>query len=216
MIPEQAALWSEIQRFPLDDPASSFDLTTRLARDNDWRGVYARRVVVEYRKFLFLAAVADGPVCPSDAVDQAWHLHLVYTRSYWDDLCGRVLKFPLHHGPTKGGAAEKNKYREWYQATLAAYERSFGPPPRDIWPAADERFRDLGRFARVDRRRYWMLKRPTLSATAFRRGAALATGLAAATVVGCLPAAAAFPWPLDLQGPEFLTVFFASAAAAVL
>ena len=32
---------------------------------------------------------------PSDEVDQAWHLHLVYTRSYWGEFCPNVLGKPL-------------------------------------------------------------------------------------------------------------------------
>ncbi len=41
----------------------------------------------EYRRFAFLAATAGHPVTPSDAVDQAWHLHLTYSRDYWDRFC---------------------------------------------------------------------------------------------------------------------------------
>ena len=65
---------------------------------------YTDRVIEEYRKFLYLLASAGHPVTPSDQVDQAWHLHLTYTRSYWEDLCEKTIGKPLHHGPTKGGA----------------------------------------------------------------------------------------------------------------
>lgn len=78
---------------------------------------------------------------PSRDVDEAWHLHLIYTRSYWDDLCGKVLRRPLHHNPTSGGAANARRFREAYEATLAAYEHEFrAKPPADIWPDADTRF----------------------------------------------------------------------------
>ena len=59
----------------------------RLASENGWSREYAVRVMQEYRRFAFLAVAAGHPVSPSDAVDQAWHLHLVYTRSYWDEFC---------------------------------------------------------------------------------------------------------------------------------
>ncbi|MBW4465378.1 MAG: hypothetical protein KME07_08055 [Pegethrix bostrychoides GSE-TBD4-15B] len=32
-------------------------------------------MIEEYKKFLFLAIVADHPVTSLNAVDQAWHLH---------------------------------------------------------------------------------------------------------------------------------------------
>ena len=42
----------------------------------------------------------------SEQVDAAWHLHLTYTRSYWDRFCKETLGQPLHHDPTRGGPAE--------------------------------------------------------------------------------------------------------------
>lgn len=55
----------------------------RLARDNGWKPGYAERVYREYLRFVFLAATAGHPVTPSVDVDEVWHLHLCYTRSYW-------------------------------------------------------------------------------------------------------------------------------------
>jgi hypothetical protein len=45
-----------------------------LARDNGWPREFTRRVVEEYKRFMFLTTVADHVVSPSEAVDQAWHL----------------------------------------------------------------------------------------------------------------------------------------------
>ena len=65
-----------------------------------------------------------------------WHLHLTYTRSYWDRFCGEVLGQTIHHGPTKGGPDEAEKFDRWYQKTLESYQRVFGEEPHtDIWPA---------------------------------------------------------------------------------
>ena len=84
---------------------------------------------------------AGHEVTPSDAVDQAWHLHLTYTRDYWQAFCPQVLGSDLHHGPTKGGPAERHRFYHQYAATLAAYEAAFGTaPPPEIWPAARRRF----------------------------------------------------------------------------
>ena len=94
---------------------------------------------------------AGHPVTPSDQVDQAWHLHLTYTQSYWNDLCRDLLGRPLHHGPTRGGRVEKSKYGKWYQRTLDDYTRFFGhPPPADIWPPAEIRFGEDLCFQRVN------------------------------------------------------------------
>ena len=91
------------------------------------------------RRFAFLACAAGHPVSPSDAVDQAWPLHLVYTRSYWDDFCGKVLRLPLYHEPSKGGRGERAKFDGWYAKTLDSYRRLFrAEPPADVWPPPRE------------------------------------------------------------------------------
>jgi hypothetical protein len=118
---------------------ADFSFTARLARENGWTSAHAERVFEEYRRFLFLAIAAGHEVTPSDAVDQAWHLHLTYTRDYWERLCPEVLGRPLHHGPTKGGRAEGERFFEQYAQTLRAYEAMFGPAPADIWPDARRR-----------------------------------------------------------------------------
>lgn len=154
-------LWSALQAFQVDEPGTQFTFVKRLARENRWSIGYAQRVFEEYKRFVFLAATAGHQVTPSDEVDQAWHLHLAYTRSYWDELCGQVLQQPLHHGPTRGGKEESQKYDEWYNRTLASYERIFGaPPPDDIWPTSQVRFAKPQRFARLDTDAYWMIKKP--------------------------------------------------------
>jgi hypothetical protein len=115
-------------------------------------------------------------VTPSDAVDQAWHLHLTYSRDYWDRLCGEVLGQPLHHGPTAGGSDERHRYFAQYADTLASYERWFGaPPPADIWPDAHRRLVVDPQAVRVGRADHWIISR-----AAVRRGAVVATVIAVA------------------------------------
>ena len=92
-------------------------------------------MIGEYKRFCFLAATAGHPVTPSDAVDQAWHLHLTYSRDYWERFCPEILGRPLHHGPTEGGGAEQQLYFAQYAQTLKSYERIFGErAPADLWP----------------------------------------------------------------------------------
>lgn len=96
--------------FSPDESGSPFPFSERLAPENRWNPAFARRVIEEYEKFAFLAVAAGHPVVPSDAVDQAWHLHLTCTRSYWEDFCPKVLGRPLHHHPARGGAVERAKF----------------------------------------------------------------------------------------------------------
>ena len=156
-------LWHRIERFELDDVGSALTFTRRLARENGWSADFAARVVLEYKRFCYLAFRAGHPVTPSDEVDQAWHLHLAYTRSYWDEFCRTVLGGPLHHGPTKGGKAEGAKYRDWYQTTLESYARVFGEtPPPDIWPDCGGRFQNADAFRRINTASVWLVPKPTL------------------------------------------------------
>ena len=134
-------LWRRLDAMQLNQAGAGLTFTQRLARENRWTLRYAGRVVVEYRRFLYLTAAAGHAVCPSEDVDLAWHEHLTWTRHYWDDLCGQVLGYPLHHDPSGGGPRELWRHWEMYERTLASYERLFREPaPADIWPAPALRF----------------------------------------------------------------------------
>lgn len=160
---EHVALWLRIQEYSPDDAGSSFPFSARLARENGWSPSYTHRVIEEYKRFIFLALIADHPVTPPVDVDQAWHLHLVYTRSYWEHFCGRVLQRPLHHEPTKGGGVEGQKFADWYSRTLVIYERIFGhAPPRVIWPEVSARFCPRSRNRQVSDRTYRVIRKPVL------------------------------------------------------
>lgn len=132
-------LWHALATYEVGPADAALSFAQRLARENGWSAAHAARVVEEYRRFLYLAVTAAHPVTPSDAVDQAWHLHLTYTRDYWERLCPTVLGRPLHHGPTRGGREEGERFFEQYALTLRAYEAAFGSAPPDIWPDARRR-----------------------------------------------------------------------------
>lgn len=159
------ALWDRIKAHPLDKPDAEMPFSARLARDNGWPHAFAQRVIGEYRRFIYLACIAHGEVTPSDEVDQAWHLHLAYSRDYWEEFCPNVLRRPLHHGPTEGGKMEKERYETNYQSTLDLYERVFGAkPPLDIWPPAQIRFGYAEDYARVNRGIFTVTPRTKLKA----------------------------------------------------
>jgi hypothetical protein len=83
---QQIELYERILAFSLDKPDAQLTFSKRLARDNGWKLEYTQRVIEEYKKFAFLAVTAGHPITPSDQIDQVWHLHLSYTRSYWEEL----------------------------------------------------------------------------------------------------------------------------------
>lgn len=185
MTAAQADLWHQIQAFEIDEPGVDLAFSSRLARENAWSMPFADRVVEEYRRFVLLAMIAGHPVTPSDQIDQAWHLHLTYTVSYWERLCNGVLPRPLHHNPTRGGRSEDRKFDDWYGRTIASYTRIFGSPPRaDIWPTASIRFGDDLKFQRVNTARYWVIRK---AAVKRRSVMTMTIGAAAAMLVGCTP-----------------------------
>ena len=72
MIENNNTLWVKIQEYEFDEKDTKFTFAKRLARENSWTKQYTERTMIEYKKF----------ITPSDAIDQVWHLHLTYTKSY--------------------------------------------------------------------------------------------------------------------------------------
>lgn len=190
----QQELWNKIERFSLDCPTATQPFSARLARENGWSRDYAERVIFEYKRFIFLGCAAGHGVSPSEDVDQVWHLHLAYTKSYWKEFCGETLGREFHHVPADGGAEDGVKFGGWHQRTLESYERFFGEePPCDIWPRRGGH-REL---QWVDRQRNWVIPKPRLALA----GAALATLAAGCSNIDTLNV---FDW----RGPDFLQFFW--------
>jgi hypothetical protein len=154
-------LWNRISRFQFDEPGIAFSFSDRLANENNWKKDFAARAIEEYRRFIYLCCVAEHQVTPSDEVDQVWHLHLTFTRSYWQELCGKVTGKELHHNPTKGGRDEEKKFAQCYARTLASYRAHFGEDaPKELWPDEHKRFQ-RAKHIRVDALRNWVIRKPT-------------------------------------------------------
>lgn len=135
----QQELWENIQKFNLDNPHSNFPFSKKLAKENNWSASFTAKAIEEYKKFIYLCCISPTGASPSDIVDEVWHMHLTYTTSYWIDFCRKTLQKDIHHHPSKGGAAETEKHKNWYAATLVLYENTFGTkPPDNIWPLYDE------------------------------------------------------------------------------
>ncbi len=152
-------LWQRILAFELDEPNVALPFSKRLARENGWSRHYTFRALKEYKRFMFLVCLSPQSVTPSVSVDAVWHLHLLYTKSYWEDFCGTVLERPVHHNPTKGGAGEGQKFKDNYTRTLALYETHFGTkPPEDLWQPIGKRFK-MERWQWINLNEYWLVSK---------------------------------------------------------
>ena len=157
-------IWQALSSYIVGPADARLTFLARLARENGWSEAHAGRVFDEYRRFCFLAATSDDEqMTPSDAVDQAWHLHLSYTRDYWGRFCPEILGLSLHHGPTAGGEVERSRFFDQYARTLFRYEQVFGAvPPADIWPDAARRLIEDPRARRVHPREGVVVPRAAL------------------------------------------------------
>ena len=148
--PQIAEVWEKLRRFSFDRGGGPRTFAARLAHEQGWSQEFAAQAIEEYRRFLLLFALdaAERPasceaspavrIVPSAVVDKVWHLHLLYTQSYWEDLCRYLLGRPLHHLPADGSGGEETALASVYADTLAAYRRTFGhPAPAAVWPGAE-------------------------------------------------------------------------------
>lgn len=172
-------VWKALSDYIVGPADAALPFVVRLARENGWSRGHADRVLEEYRRFCFLAVTCGHAVTPSDAVDQAWHLHLSYTRDYWERFCPQVLGRPLHHGPTAGGPAEQHRFFLQYAETLRSYARVFGPPPADLWPDAGRRLNQDHKARRIHPRDGILLPRRPAIVLGLVLALLLAAGLAA-------------------------------------
>jgi uncharacterized protein (TIGR04222 family) len=120
-----------------------------------------------------------------------------------------VLGKPLHHVPTRGGPAERERHVAQYNQTLSTYEQVFGhAPPADIWPHAEVRFDKDARFERVNRADAWIIRKPRFPRFT-QKGALVAGAIVAPLLVGVVN-------PLDMDGPQFLVFYAILCSIAVV
>jgi hypothetical protein len=160
MTSPELIIWTKITNFQLDKTGDEFSFSDRVSRENGWTKSYTERVIQEYKKFIYLCCLSEKGVTPSDPVDQVWHLHLTYTKSYWIDFCQDTLGKQIHHNPTKGGKKEAQKFNGYYTHLQTLYKLHFdSEPPTDIWQPNEIRFSDID-FQRVNLKQYWLIKKP--------------------------------------------------------
>lgn len=100
-----------------------------------WDRAYTERVIIEYKKFIYLSIVYGG-AAPSDAVDQIWHQHILYTRDY-AKFAERFNHTFLHHNPDR----LKGNSTHVFDNTVQYYKWEFGiEQPKDIWALEPRHF----------------------------------------------------------------------------
>lgn len=134
-------LWRCILDFDLDEPISEYGFSTRLAKENYWTMDFTAKAILEYKKFMYLAATSDMMVSPSEVVDVVWHQHLVFTQSY-AEFCV-VLGKLIQHVPSTHNRTEAEKFRLAKERTQKLYQEVFGDQPAEVWLYQDM-FASLG------------------------------------------------------------------------
>lgn len=128
-------LWDKVVAFDFDNPPAEYSFTIRLADENHWTKSFTNQAILEYKKFMYLAATSNGMVSPSKIVDIVWHQHLIFTQSY-DQFCDTLGK-NIQHIPSTHDKKDFKKFQEAATRTKQLYIASFGEQPKNIWKHED-------------------------------------------------------------------------------
>jgi hypothetical protein len=129
------ALWEKILKFDFDNPSNEYGFSTRISFENYWTRDFTIQAILEYKKFMYLAATSDFMVSPSAIVDIVWHQHLIFTQSY-SELCGLLGK-QIQHIPSTHNKEDFQKFKLAKERTLKLYEQDFGKQPSVFWEYSD-------------------------------------------------------------------------------
>lgn len=124
-------LWNKILVYDLDQPVSSYCFSVRLADENFWTRNFTQKAILEYKKFMYLAATSEFMVSPSPIIDKVWHEHLMFSKSY-QSFCGLLGK-NIQHVPSTLDPDEFEKFKSAKERTRKLYTNTFGEAPEDIW-----------------------------------------------------------------------------------
>ncbi len=90
---------------------------------------------VEYKRFLCLSIAFPEKAFPiSNAVDEMWHAHILFTYEYHQasEIVGCDY---LHHIPTLSEEERSALEPQYFDDTLGCYRQLFGDPPAVWWPS---------------------------------------------------------------------------------
>ena len=189
-------LWDKIVLFNFDNPPAEYSFTIRLADENHWTKSFTDQAILEYKKFMYLAATSNGMVSPSKIVDIVWHQHLIFTQSY-DKFC-QILGKNIQHIPSTHDKKDFKKFQEAASRTKHLYTKNFGEQPKTIWKN-DAMLDSLN------------LRKSKLGLTTF-----IFLGWVA-FLLGIFPLMDVLkPWYVTIDGPEFLQGFISFSVLAFI
>lgn len=124
-------LWQKILSFDLDESKGEYCFSVRLAAENGWTKHINETAILEYKKFMYLAAISEEMVSPSEIVDIVWHQHLIFTLSY-EELC-KIIGRKIEHIPSTHDSSKERIFKQAVKHTQQLYRENFGNAPEEIW-----------------------------------------------------------------------------------
>lgn len=117
MAPVTTDVWARAQAHDMQMVADRM-VKKGLARDPR----QAEELITEYLRYMTIVSENHGQIfAPSDAVDEVWHTHLLFTADY-AEFCEKVVGTFLHHRP----ATDKGLMQPCYHQTIHALHARFG------------------------------------------------------------------------------------------
>lgn len=124
-------LWEQVSAFDIAEYSFNYGFALRLATENKWSFSFTDAAIMEYKKFMFLAAISEEMIAPSAIVDIVWHLHLIYSDAY-QSFC-KLLGKEIKHIPSRRQVEELARFKDAKLLTQKIYEPVFGAMPEAIW-----------------------------------------------------------------------------------
>lgn len=149
-----SALFMQLLVYDFDEgyqPDEGLTFAEKLARNNNWTAEEADRAIEEYKRFMYLV-ITYGNAAPSDAVDQVWHQHILYTKDY-NYFCQRYAGRFIHHSPDR----KRGSSNEAYEKTWYRYFKEFQTMPGPIWDLKP------ANYVRVDLATHYMIPANSLA-----------------------------------------------------
>jgi hypothetical protein len=127
-------LWDHIAARFGGSNAFTKAFASKIAKKHDWETDYTIRVIVEYKKFIYLGIVSDFQVTPSKYIDVVWHEHILFSKGY-REFCSDIINYTFDHSPELMPIQDQTgEFSAQYADTIKLYIIEFGEdPPADIW-----------------------------------------------------------------------------------
>lgn len=125
------ALWKQVEDFDIEDNYQEYGFATRLSDEQCWTRQFTKGAILEYKKFMYLAATSTEMVSPSEIVDMVWHQHLLFSKSY-SAFC-EILGKQIEHVPSTHNRNEYARFAAAKEHTTRLYIETFGQQPKQFW-----------------------------------------------------------------------------------